>query len=67
MLYAKMRDSSRKFLERYLPKFFEFDNLDAALLDLDAFITAEGLDENDEMTAFGHEAQSVYDDLFLNN
>ena len=28
---------------------------------------AEGLDENDNMTAFGHEAQAVYDDIYMHN
>ena len=39
-------------------------DLDDLLLDLDAFITRTGLDENDDMTLFGHEATAVYDDIF---
>ena len=62
-----MGNSSKEFLEKYFPKFFSYSDLDDALLALDAFITREGLDENDDMTYFGHEAQSVYDDIFYSN
>ena len=43
------------------------DELRKFLLDLDDFITREGLDENDNMTAFGHEAQAVYDEIYMCN
>lgn len=62
-----MSDSSRKFLEKHFPEIFTADTLDKFLLDLDAFITRTGLDENDDMTDFGHEATAVYDDIFYSN
>lgn len=62
-----MSDSSRSFLENNLPEFLVTDDLDEALLLLDAFITREGLDENDNMTEFGHQAQSVYDEIYMCN
>lgn len=62
-----MSNSSKKFLEKHFPEFFSYNDLDEALLALDAFITQEGLDENDDMTDFGHEVQSVYDDIFYSN
>ena len=64
----KMSHSSELFLKKHLPGIFEHgDDIDAVLLDLDAFITREGLDANDDMTKLGHEAQAVYDDIYLNN
>lgn len=63
----KMSETSQKFLKKYLPELLEDDDLDHALLHLDAFITREGLDENDNMTNFGHEIQAVYDDIYDSN
>ena len=63
----KMSERSRAFLNQNFPAFFSYDNLDSALMALDDFIIMEGLDENDEMTAFGHEAQSVYDEIYMCN
>ena len=63
----KMSDESRRFLRMYFLEIFECNTLNEALLALDAFITAEGLDINDDMTAFGHEATAVYDDIFYSN
>ena len=62
-----MSKNSKEFLEKHLPEFFHTNNLDESLLLLDAFITREGLDDNDNMTAFGHEAQSVYDEISMCN
>lgn len=62
-----MSDASHRFLEKYVPQVLKMDDLDTALLELDAFITKEGLDSNDDMTEFGHEAQSVFDDIYENN
>ena len=62
-----MSETSRKFLKRYFPDFFRYDDLDKALLALDDFIIMEGLDENDNMTEFGHEAQRVYDEIYMCN
>lgn len=62
-----MSKGSKEFLKKHFPEFFSYVDLDEALLALDAFITREGLDANDDMTVFGHEAQSVYDDVFNSN
>lgn len=67
MLKLNMSESSRQFLQRNCPELFESDNLRAFLLALDDFITLNGLDENDDMTKFGHEAQSVYDEIYMCN
>ena len=64
---AKMSTSSKMFLNTNFPAFFEFEDLDSALMALDDFITMEGLDENDNMTDFGHEAQAVYDEIYMCN
>lgn len=63
----KMSNRSKAFLEQNFSDFFEHENLDDALMALDDFIVMEGLDENDNMTAFGHEAQAVYDDIYMHN
>lgn len=62
-----MSDSSRDFLEKNCPELLKVDNLRDFLLGLDNFITMEGLDENDNMTAFGREAQAVYDEIYMCN
>ncbi len=64
---VKMSTSSKMFLNTNFPAFFEFEDLDSALMALDDFITMEGLDENDNMTDFGHEAQAVYDEIYMCN
>ena len=63
----KMSRTSQEFLKKYFPELLEGNDLDHALLALDAFITREGLDANDDMTDFGHEAQAVYDDIYDSN
>lgn len=63
----KMSQSSRDFLVKNYPELLKQDDLDQFLLLLDAFITREGLDEKDNMTAFGHEAQTVYDEVYMCN
>ena len=67
MFDVKMSHSSKEFLDEYLPDFFLQPNLGDALLLLDAFITANGLDGNDNMTDFGHRAQYVYDEIYCCN
>ena len=62
-----MSKSSQDFLSKHFPELLEEEDLDCALLELDAFITREGLDGNFDMTLFGHEAQAVYDDIFICN
>ena len=63
----KMSSASRAFLNKHFPAFFEHKDLDGALMALDDFILMEGLDENDNMTDFGHQAQSVYDEIYMCN
>lgn len=62
-----MSKMSKTFLEVNYPELLKEDNLRQFLLKLDDFITMEGLDENDNMTAFGHEAQAVYDEIYMCN
>lgn len=63
----KMSESSRDFLKKYMPEFFSQPYYEA-MLALDAFITANGLDSDDEITDFGREAEAVYDEIiYLNN
>lgn len=64
---VKMSQSSRNFLLKNYPEILKEDDLDRFLLQLDALITRDGLDENDNMTAFGHEAQAVYDEVYMCN
>lgn len=63
----KMSESSRAFLEENYPELLKEENLRKLLLKLDDFIIMEGLDENDYMTDFGHEAQAVYDEIYMCN
>lgn len=62
-----MSESSKAFLQKNCPELFEENELRKFLLKLDDFITMEGLDENDNMTAFGYEAQAVYDEIYMCN
>lgn len=62
-----MSEASKSFLEKNCPELMEEKNLRKFLLKLDDFITMEGLDENDNMTAFGREAQAVYDEIYMCN
>ena len=62
-----MSESSKSFLIKNYPELLQEDNLRKFLLKLDEFITREGLDENDNMTAFGYKAQAVYDEIYMYN
>lgn len=62
-----MSESSKTFLEKHYPELLEEKNKRSLLIKLDDFITEYGLDSNDDMTAFGHEATAVYDDIFYSN
>lgn len=62
-----MSGSSKAFLEKNCPELLKENELRRFLLKLDDFITMEGLDENDNMTAFGYEAQVVYDEIYMCN
>lgn len=66
-MMVNMSNGSKTFLEKNFPQFFQYEDLDAALMALDDFITMEGLDEEDNMTEFGHEAQAVYDEVYMCN
>ena len=64
-----MQESSRAFLEKYLPVALTARTLNDALDELTELIEEKGFapphyqDYND----FGREAQRVYDDLYLSN
>lgn len=62
-----MSNESKRFLEKNCPEVLKETELRSFLLELDDFITMEGLDEDDNMTAFGHEAQAVYDEVYMCN
>ena len=62
-----MSKSSKTFIEKNCSELLKEENLRRFLLKLDDFITMEGFDENDNMTAFGHEAQAVYDEIYMCN
>lgn len=62
-----MSDISKRFLKKYCPGLLEEKDLRRFLLELDDFIVMNGLDENDEMTDFGYEAQTVYDEIYMCN
>ena len=62
-----MSEESKAFLEKNCPDLLQETDLRSFLLKLDDYITMEGLDENDNMTAFGREAQAVYDEIYMCN
>lgn len=62
-----MSDKSKIFLQKNCPELLKEVSLKSFLSKLDDFIVMEGLDENDNMTAFGHEAQAVYDEIYMCN
>jgi len=62
-----MSEQSKTFLRENCPELLKEVNLRSFLSKLDDFIIVEGLDENDNMTAFGHEAQAVYDEIYMCN
>lgn len=63
----KMSQSSRDLLSKKHPEVLEENDLDRFLLQLDALITRDGLDDQDNMTAFGHKLQAVYDEVYMCN
>ena len=67
MLNLKMSQASRSFIEKNCPNVLRASNLRSALLALDDFITMFGLDENDDMTTLGKDAQRIYDELYCCN
>lgn len=67
MLNLKMSQSSRAFIEKNCPNALKEKDLRSALLALDDFITMFGLDENDDMTPLGNDAQRIYDEIYCCN
>lgn len=63
----QMSQSSRDFLCKNYPELLKEVDLDRFLLQLDAIITRDGLDDQDNMTEFGHKVQSVYDEVYMCN
>ena len=65
----KMCNTSRKFLERHLPKALDFEEVNDALDLLSDFIDEYGFDPPiyEDYNDFGREAQKVYDDIYLSN
>lgn len=62
-----MSEASRLFITENCPELLKENNLRSFLLKLDNFITMNGLDDDDNMTGFGREAQSVYDEIYMCN
>lgn len=67
MLNLNMSQSSRAFIEKNCPKVLQEKDLRSALLALDDFITMFGMDENDDMTQLGNDAQRIYDEIYCCN
>lgn len=63
----KMSEKSKRFLTENIPQLLDVDDLNTFLDKLDDFITSYGLDDKDDMTAFGHEAQYIYDEVYCCN
>lgn len=63
----KMSDTSRAFLSENFPQLLEIDDLDTFLDELDTLIIIHGFDSEDEITDFGREAESVYDEVYYYN
>ena len=62
-----MSKTSKAFLEKNIPEILEEKDLRSFLMKLDDFITTNGLDSEDNITDFGHEAQIVYDEVYMCN
>lgn len=65
----KMKDSSRKFLEKNLPSALETTTLRDLLIQLYDLIDEKGFapPHYEDYNDFGREAQKVYDDIYLSN
>ena len=63
----KMSQDSRELLLEKYPELLKENDLDRFLLRLDALITRDGLDDQDNMTAFGHKLQAIYDEVYMCN
>mgnify|MGYP007069958587 CR=1 FL=1 len=63
----KMSEQSALFLQKNFPELLAIDDLPTFLDKLDDFILMNGLDSNDNMTAFGHEADAVFNEVYCCN
>ena len=68
-MMLKMQETSKRFLQEYLPEVLEAKNIGDALRLLYDLIDEKGFapPNYDEYNDFGREAQKVYDDLYLSN
>lgn len=64
---VKMREDSRRFLEKYLPEVLNSEGPRDILGPLYDLVMYQGFDENYNYNDFGDEAQAVYDDIFYSN
>lgn len=64
---VKMREDSRRFLEKYLPEVLNSETPNGILDPLYDLIMYQGFDDNYDYNDFGDEAQAVYDDIFYSN
>lgn len=67
MFNPNMTESSKQFLDRYMPSYKSAEKINDVLDELDNLMLVEGLDENDDPNEFWYEACAVYDDLFAKN
>ena len=63
----KMSEKSKRFLTENIPQLLDVDDLNTFLDKLDDFITSYGMDDKHDMTAFVHEAQDIYDEVYCCN
>ena len=62
-----MSDKSKKFLEKHIPNYADYTDIDDLLSEIDDFIVLKGMHNQDTLTKLGIEAQNVFDDIFDNN
>ena len=63
----KMSEKSASFLRKNCPELLAIDDLALFLDKLDDYILMNGLDSDDNMTAFGHEADEVFNEIYCCN
>ena len=62
-----MTESTKKFLEKYLPEALLATEVNDALDVLYQLIDQKGFNKDEEYNSFGRKAQEAYDDLYFNN
>ena len=67
IIMLTMSETSKQFLQKWLPDQVRQTNRRFLLLALYDLIMEKGFNEEDEYNAFGNEAQRVYDDIYYNN